>query len=280
MKKRVLVTVLTYPCPSKTYIETVCTAGITEEGEWIRIYPLKLRLLENGGRLHKYNWYDFDVEPRTATSGEDPRRESYHCLSQPDCKSLDKIGTENNWSERKKICIDKVGCYTNYEILLKDANRRNPEFISLATFKPSKIIDFVCEKRDVEKEEAKKEEILAEVKNQFSLFDSEEIPNYWKMSKSIPYYFRYVFQDDEGREEKLNVEDWEVGRLYLRYIEQGASEELAKKKVREQYFDNFKNKDLYFFMGTRNLDHKRNYPNPFSIIGVFYPPKEKQPSLF
>lgn len=47
MIKRVLVTVLTYPTPSDKYIETVCTAGITEDYQWIRIYPLRLRLLKS-----------------------------------------------------------------------------------------------------------------------------------------------------------------------------------------------------------------------------------------
>lgn len=32
MPVKVLVTVLTYPCPSLKYVETVCTAGVTEDG--------------------------------------------------------------------------------------------------------------------------------------------------------------------------------------------------------------------------------------------------------
>ena len=37
---RVLVTVKAYPKPSGKYEELVCTAGFTESGKWIRIYPL------------------------------------------------------------------------------------------------------------------------------------------------------------------------------------------------------------------------------------------------
>jgi len=40
---RVLILVKSYPEISKTYAETVCTAGITEDGKWIRIYPLPYR---------------------------------------------------------------------------------------------------------------------------------------------------------------------------------------------------------------------------------------------
>jgi hypothetical protein len=43
MNKRVLITVKTYPNPSKSYQETVCTAGIDEDKNWIRIYPVNFR---------------------------------------------------------------------------------------------------------------------------------------------------------------------------------------------------------------------------------------------
>lgn len=76
MQKKILITVLTYPTPSHKYIETVCTAGITEEGDWIRIYPIKLRMLE--GKIQKYHWYIFDVEPRP--SDKDLRKESFFVL--------------------------------------------------------------------------------------------------------------------------------------------------------------------------------------------------------
>jgi hypothetical protein len=31
---------MTYPDPSASHKEIVCTAGVTESGEWIRLYPL------------------------------------------------------------------------------------------------------------------------------------------------------------------------------------------------------------------------------------------------
>ena len=34
-KTKVLITVMTYPLPSRGYQELVCTAGITEEGKWV-----------------------------------------------------------------------------------------------------------------------------------------------------------------------------------------------------------------------------------------------------
>ena len=53
------------------------------------------------------------------------------------------------------------------------------------------------------------------------------------------------------------------------------------EKVRQKYEQEFiSQKDLYFFLGTTKKWHKMNPPNPFVIIGVFYPKKELQQSLF
>ena len=40
---RVLITVKTYSIPSTKYDELVCTAGVTEDGELIRLYPINFR---------------------------------------------------------------------------------------------------------------------------------------------------------------------------------------------------------------------------------------------
>ena len=278
MKKRVLVTVLTYPCPSEKYVETVCTAGITEEGDWIRIYPLKLRLLQNS--LSKFNWYDFDIEKRPPN--KDFRKESFHILGDPDCNSIDWIKpTRKGWQERKSICVDKVGCYSNINHLIDDSNIKKKDFISLATFKPTRVIDFYWEKKkDLDQLDRKKEEILKKFHDQSDLFAEGDIPEYWKMAKSIPYNFKYRFEDDEGNIANLSVEDWEVCMLYLNCIKTGDDEETALQKVKHRYYDDFIKTDLYFFMGTRYEDHRRNLPHPYSIIGVFHPPKELQPNLF
>lgn len=39
-RERILITVKTYPTLSASYGELVCTAGLREDGSWIRIYPV------------------------------------------------------------------------------------------------------------------------------------------------------------------------------------------------------------------------------------------------
>jgi hypothetical protein len=51
---KVLITVMTYPLPSQSYQEVVCTAGITEAGEWVRLYPVDYRYQPKERQFHKY----------------------------------------------------------------------------------------------------------------------------------------------------------------------------------------------------------------------------------
>ncbi len=44
-KARVLITVKTYPLPSRSYTELVCTAGLLNGEKWIRMYPIPYRFL-------------------------------------------------------------------------------------------------------------------------------------------------------------------------------------------------------------------------------------------
>ena len=61
-RKKVLITVKTYPKPSRSYTELVCTAGITESGDWIRIYPIPFRFLKSNKKFSKYQWVEIDLQ--------------------------------------------------------------------------------------------------------------------------------------------------------------------------------------------------------------------------
>ncbi len=58
---RLLVTVRTYPTLSRKYGELVCTAGLTEDGNWMRIYPVPFRRLADYKQFQKYSVIEMDV---------------------------------------------------------------------------------------------------------------------------------------------------------------------------------------------------------------------------
>ena len=53
---RILITVKAYPKPSGKYEELVCTAGLTEDAKWLRIYPVPYRFLTDNDVYPKYSW--------------------------------------------------------------------------------------------------------------------------------------------------------------------------------------------------------------------------------
>jgi hypothetical protein len=51
-------------------------------------------------------------------------------------------------------------------------------------------------------------------------------------------------------------------------------DEAALADVKTKCFDELaKKRDLHFFVGTNFLNHMRGFPNPFMIVGLFYPPE-------
>lgn len=272
--KKVLLTVNTYPLPSRSYDELVCTAGILEDGSWIRIYPVPLSFLlgqKIAGKMKsfKYNWIEIDIEERS----DDFRPESYSPKNYnfKDLKVLERIDTKSNWYLRKQFCLKEV--YTNFEKLIEES--REPNYKSLATFKPTEITGM-----DIEPDGREWKNEWKELRKQGDLFNQEKKPEI--LIPKLPYKFFYKFKDETGKQRRLMIEDWEIGALYwnsLRSTE--GNESKALDLVRNRYEKDFLEKnEVYFFVGTTKQWHMRKAPNPFVIIGLFYPLKDPQTKLF
>lgn len=268
-KKKILITVTTYPLPSRSYDELVCTAGFLEDGRWIRIYPVPLSFLRDVKKdvgFGKYTWITLDVQERT----DDFRPESHSPLNY-NVEVGEKIGTDNFWARRKELCLNNV--YTNKAQLIEDS--KAPRNVSLATFKPSKIVDFQIEEDDPEW----KDEWVA-LRQQKDLFaEIESEPE--KLIPKVPFKFYYVFEDDEGVSSRLMIEDWEIFELYKNCLRRNNNyKEKAVDQVKQKYFNTFtKENEIYLFLGTTMQWHRRRAPNPFVIIGVFYPKIKSQFTL-
>ena len=136
---KVLILVKTYPAISSKYGETVCTAGITEEGKWIRIYPLPFRKMPKECKFSKYDWLEIDLDQNKS----DIRPESYRPNNFNDIKVIGRIEADGGaWFDRRKYVLKNV--YTNLDKLIKEAQTK-AICTSLAIFKPKKIIDFTFE---------------------------------------------------------------------------------------------------------------------------------------
>ena len=271
--KDVFITVKTYPTLSTKQGELVCTAGITSEGEWIRLYPIPFRNLSYEEQYKKFQW----VTVRVTRNEKDFRPESFRVIDHEI-----KLGeVVKSWEERKKIIFHEgMPIHRNLDAMIREAKTK---FTSLAIFKPSVIHDIIAE--PVEREwDTDKLAAQEARKQQLTLFQTEdELTSFFvKHVKKLPYKFSYRFSDDSGRESTLMIEDWEIGALYWNCLRRCSFDE---KRAVEQVLEKYRSlctKDIYFFMGT-TLQFHQIAPNPFIIIGVYYPPilqQDEQLSLW
>lgn len=257
---KVLVTVITYPLPSRGYRELVCTAGVTEAGDWVRLYPIDYRYRPKHQQFRKYQWIEIGLMPHGG--GNDNRKES----RLPDLDSIRILGTplstDENWKERRKI-IDKLPTHTLNQLqVLYDQDRT-----SLGVVRPKRVLDLKIETADTEW----KPEWQA-LFEQLKLFGKPQKP-----LRKIPFKFSYLFEcADSQKPHMAMIEDWELGALWLNEADALGDEGRAAESVRKKYLDEMcrTDKEVRFFMGT-------TFPfNSWVVVGVFWPPKVTQTTLF
>jgi hypothetical protein len=97
LTKRVLIAVRTYPAPAQKTIEASCTGGITDNGEWIRLFPVPYRLMDEEKRFRKWQWIEVDV-----LKAKDGRPESYK-INIEKITPGETLGTKDGWRARREI---------------------------------------------------------------------------------------------------------------------------------------------------------------------------------
>ena len=266
----ILVTVKTYPELSKTYGETVCTAGLREDGTWVRLYPVPFRRLDEG---EQYRLYDWITCPLTKHSG-DERPESYRPTG--DIERVDHVGTSNNWRERRELLLGRPRIYRSLGEIIRAAKNN---VMSLAVFKPAQVIDFGWEATDREWDPGKLDSVRG-ITAQPDLFDDQSWRRTFQIVDKVPYNFHYRIEDADGRTSRMRILEWQLGALSRNCVRLTEGDERkALAKVKQKYFDQFLKTDLHLFLGTTLAWHKRA-PNPWTIVGVLPIPHEKQRDLF
>ncbi|MBQ3736280.1 MAG: hypothetical protein II855_05035 [Candidatus Methanomethylophilaceae archaeon] len=255
MKKKVLVLAKAEPAPSSKYGASVCTAGVTDEGEFIRLYPIPYTIFcDSSTRFSKYDWIEVECE----RSDTDKRPESYKVKPET-IRVVGHIGTDYNWAERNSIVLP----------LLSDGiNELKAKGVSLGLIKPTRVLDLYRDKTDTE------DEIREEYRKTFQMvFDTEtermkKIP----VIKPIDVHYSYKFEcAGDPSVHDIMCEDWELYQSARSWpLHYGNDEQVVWEKIHEKYYDKFTtDNDLYFFVGT----HFRF--KTWIIIGLYYPPKVK-----
>jgi hypothetical protein len=257
--KRALIVVRTYPTPAKKGVEVSCTAAITDQGRWLRLFPVPYRFLAQDQRFRKYQWVNVNVE-----KAPDGRPESYKLL-QPDPIEIvtEPLPTTNYWQARKDIVLplrrDSLCCIQREQV-----ERGSP---TLGIFRPREITRLILEP-DTPCWTDEQLQILRQ-QRLFGTGPKDEL-------EKVPFKFKYEFLcDDDGcNGHTLSCTDWEMGQSWRTWRDQYGDE--WEWKFRERYeAEMIQKNDTHFYVGTVH-----QHPRSWIIVGLFYPPKQPNLSLF
>ncbi|HKJ68409.1 MAG TPA: hypothetical protein VKA68_10675 [bacterium] len=265
--RKILITVKIYPGFSTREEEVIYAAGVEEDGTWVRIAPLRFERRCYANQYRKYHWIEMDL----VRDRSDQRRESYRPKRRgTPVRILEEVNQNNNWELRKKIALQNV--YVGMNRLLADAKSGN-RALSLATFKPARIVNFFWE--ETTREWSDRQQRWLE---QWNLM--ERTNGMLRPIRKLPYLFSYTIEDINGNESTLMIDDWDVGRFFWdRLQHRNQDEQAALQDVRNRYFNEFiRDRDVYFFLNTVRISHF-SARNPFFIVGTFHPMKEQQLSF-
>lgn len=242
--------VRTYPTPAKSGAEVSCTAAITENGEWLRLFPVPWRFLPQDQRFRKYQWVEV-----TVTKASDSRPESYK-LKPDGIKVLsDPLSTASEWLARRNVILPlKSHCLC----CLKE-KRDAQGHPTLGIFRPKVITELV-----ITPESASWTDAQLSVPRQGHLFVK---PPKTELEK-IPFSFRYGFRcaHDQCPGHKLICTDWEMGESWRQWKTRYGNG--WESKFRERYeTDMIQKYDTHFYVGTVH-----QHPHIWIIVGLFYPP--------
>jgi len=262
-KERILILVKAYPEQSDKYGSSICMAGIIEEYNWIRIYPIQFDYFIKNLNFKKFTWIEADIQKVK----EKLMRKESHKVKLNTIKIVDdslaqlkgsKSQKNKIWAERRSI-LNKLLNKSINELKQKWKQDRT----SLGIIKPN-LVDFRLRKP--------LSQIIIERKKMFqkTLMD-EKILVADKIEHAISYKFRCndatcTFNKETKKSHDITCEDWELFEAIRKWPYSLEEKEL---KLKEKFFDWMKNRDLYFCMGMFS-----QYPT-WLIIGLLYPPKEE-----
>ncbi|MBI4307411.1 MAG: hypothetical protein HY684_01210 [Chloroflexi bacterium] len=244
-----LIAVRTYPTPAWKGVEVSCTAGITDESQWIRLFPVPYRFLSPDKRFRKYQWIEVN-----AKKASDPRPESYELDIDSIQIRSEPIPTTSNWQARKDIVFPlKAHC-----LCCLKAQRDEKDAPTLGIFKPKTINSFHIEKAEPEWSPEQAARL-----RQSSFFDTQPV----RELEKIPYTFKYKFACDEPscHSHELMCTDWEVGQSYHNWVRRYGSD--WERYFKQRYeTEMILINDTHFYVGTMH-----EHPDSWIIVGLFYP---------
>lgn len=267
-RAQVMVTVKAYPQLSKKSGEVVCVAGVRldrPEPEWIRLYPVAYRDLDEYQKFKKYDVIDVEIR-----RGKDTRPESF-IPAQGSISVVRAIssGSDQRWAERRRLLGSLVGETTMCRLLRQNEKSGRKTAPSLGLIKPE-VLDVEVEKNegfDTDKQ------LLAALAAEATLFTDAK-----QELEPSPYVVKYHYRCKEPgcQTHTQSLIDWEVGEAGRKWPRRYPEAEIPGR-IRDKFLTQLcgAERDTHFFVGNTH-----QWLATFLVLGVFWPKVDRDDPLF
>lgn len=225
------------PQAGQRHGETVCCAGIDLNGNWLRLYPVSFRTLDDGKKFARWDRIKF----RWRLPNDDRRVESRRI----DQDSISIIGTLKP-ADRERFLS---------RLIVTSLDRERQAGRSLALLR-AKIIEFRFEPKSAEEIKAEKGN-FDRLRAQTDLFNTKPVIPY----EPCPYKFKYRYRTDDGSREGT-CQDWEVEATHYLWTRKYGNAK-ALNEMQRVFGEEYPRKGMLLAMGTHSL-----YPDTWLINGV------------
>ena len=245
---RVSILVKALPQRSATHGETVCCAGVTAQGEFKRLFPIRFRHLDDDVAFKRWDWVDFKYRRPT----RDRRMESCHVME-------DSIQVSGTMPARDRSTF--LNRLVSPSVKAAEANGQ-----SLALIRPRNTQFYFKMKKPAELEDERR--TYAEAANQGSFFDER-----LKVLEPSPFDFRFKFEDATGAHDYANG-DWEAHAMYFNGLRREGSQQGTLEWMTKVFNEHYPSKGMLFCVG--NMAAR---PQTWQLLGVLRVDDTAQPSF-
>lgn len=225
------------PHPSTKHGETVCCAGITDRGEWKRLFPVRFRHLHGDNSFNRWDRVEFRHVPPPS----DPRPESCRVFED----TIKVVGSMPN-SERSRVLNPLVK-----SSIEAAANAGH----SLALIRPSNTK--FCYKTKSPARVVAEKAAYQWAAAQHSLLDKDLVA-----LQPTPYEFKFRFSDATGSHEFTDG-SWEAHAMFFNGRRRFGSDSETLGWMEQTFNDEYPSRGMLFAVGNQV-----KYPKTWQLLGV------------
>jgi len=246
-KDKCLILIKANPHLSSNYYETVCCAGVGQDGKWRRQYPVSFRILADAQKFKRWSWIEYEfISPRN-----DDRKESQKVQDQ----SITLIGQAKAKDRAKSL----------QSLIYPSFTKPEENSDSLTLIRPQKST-FHWKRRHPD-ELAKTAQKHANIANQMSLFSNDAKP-----LPQCPYSFHFRWTDENNKVWNSTCDDWESSATFFQRRRSLYSEDAALTSMTETFNQDYPTRGMALAFSTHS---RRNWQ--WLLVGVLradYPEEE------